>query len=188
MENLSEKANEMFFDKFQKDLKSDDHVTVVLRGHLYIDSLLTAILENFSMYPDELDFDGMPFNRKVKLCKAFGLVHPGIIPSINKLASIRNRFAHQLWATYKESEEVDFINVIKSCKLLLPIFTAAHQSWLDKKMALAVLVLWTGLNRQLGKNLENKKYLAQFWEKVIDATNVDISNVDLKYMDTPSIS
>jgi len=179
---LMKQVSKFFFDILERDLIGNDVTMIVLRGHLYIDALLTTMLENFSLYPDELETDKMPFGRKVKLCVAFGLLQNDIVPAINKIGGIRNSLSHKLWANIDVTIETDFYNVIKSSKSLSDNFETYSSGW-KSKMGCAIYVLWYGIFLQMGKNFGSKKHLAEFWQSTVAAKDVNLEYLDIKYLD-----
>lgn len=81
------------FEKFQKGFlfKSKDLLTVVIRSHLYIESLLDSIILN--ALPVRIKIK--TFNQKVELLKALGHTEK-IIKKLTRVNNLRNKFAHDL--------------------------------------------------------------------------------------------
>jgi hypothetical protein len=93
---------EVPIEKMRSHLKSPDPLTVLLKGHLWIEAALiqalTACLESIDTFPE---VNRLSFTSKIALIRATnGFAWPG---SFLKLNSIRNRVAHDLGFEITES-------------------------------------------------------------------------------------
>jgi hypothetical protein len=71
---------------------------VVIRGHLWIESLLNRLIEIEAADPAALDLERMGFRQKVDIAHAFGLLHPTDAVALRGLNRLRNTLAHTLAA------------------------------------------------------------------------------------------
>jgi hypothetical protein len=69
---------------------------VLLRGHLWIESLITSILEVQVVDAKALDLDRLAFRQKVDIAQAFGFIGPDDGTALRALNRLRNRLAHDL--------------------------------------------------------------------------------------------
>ncbi|WP_280760312.1 hypothetical protein [Prescottella agglutinans] len=69
---------------------------VMLKGHLWLESLLNKTLELTFTDPSAFDLDRAQFAQKVNLAQALGLIDSGEAASIRLVNKLRNRLAHEL--------------------------------------------------------------------------------------------
>lgn len=74
-------------------LKSDDDFVTVVRVHAYIDALLERLI-SLKFIPGGKVPRRMDFTSKYELAVALGLLEPDLIPTLQQLSELRNRFAH----------------------------------------------------------------------------------------------
>ena len=83
---------------FTEAIIHDVELVVVLRGHLYLERAIFALL--CKSEPGRVDhFKGMTFSQKVTALQPKGLVPDEAIKGIRAINRIRNEFAHQLERT-----------------------------------------------------------------------------------------
>ena len=91
-----DELKEFAFQYFDgKTIMNIDDLTVVVRGHLVIESFLEQLLKK---HMDLSEFDGqddLTFSRKLKMVQGLGLLGD-LYPSIRRLNKIRNDFAHDI--------------------------------------------------------------------------------------------
>jgi hypothetical protein len=78
------------------DLESDSPLQMLLRGHLYVEAEMVALLAHGVKKPDILRLDRMQFERKIKLAVALGLLDEYWMPALLQLNKERNKLAHHL--------------------------------------------------------------------------------------------
>jgi hypothetical protein len=71
-------------------------LSIVVMGHLVIESLLVESIKTQLKFPDEFDPYSLSFPKKVELCVAQDILSPSQKAVYLKLNTIRNKFAHQL--------------------------------------------------------------------------------------------
>lgn len=166
----AEKATKMFLHDFAQHLEVDDALTSIIKAHLYIEALLLMLLEHALLEPDRLSLDRMPFEAKVRLCVAAGLLHVEVEPALQKLGRIRNDFAHTLWPQFDTKKESDFLNVVHQSGRLRSHFTKPEPIWDGYRGA--IWAIWVYLFEQVCRAAQGRKILANFWAKMTDVSEV----------------
>lgn len=98
------------FHKLSEHLSDhSSRLEIVLRGHLWVESVLNGLIESKLAHPDALDIDRLSFANKVSLAHALGVLPPGDVGWFRKLGKLRNRLAHTLGGepTDQELEELE---------------------------------------------------------------------------------
>ena len=86
-DDLDQRAMDLLVFDDAKDL------SVVLKGHLFIERILDSLIEQAVPNPDGLP--SLNFDRKVDLANALDVIDAGLASSIKSLNRIRNRYAHR---------------------------------------------------------------------------------------------
>ncbi len=76
------------------ELVEEDNVGLVLRGHLHVEHQLTKYISEQLPFPERVDWGKIDFIGKVELALACGL-DVDIRPGLERLESLRNKFAHR---------------------------------------------------------------------------------------------
>lgn len=95
----AEKIVEIFEAKleiFNKDVKSDNPIQVILKGHLYIEHELRELLEKNLKNPYVLEWHKLSFSQIAKLVFSLGLLPMELFKTIMEINKIRNRYSHNL--------------------------------------------------------------------------------------------
>ena len=73
-------------------------IEVLLRGHLFVQQRLGALLQEVLPFPGQLDLDRMTYPAMARLGSALGLANlgPDDLAGLLKLNVLRNRLAHNL--------------------------------------------------------------------------------------------
>jgi hypothetical protein len=102
-------------DKQQFDqhlFKPESSFEVLLRGHLWVESLINRILEIHMLDLSSLDLDRMTFRQKIDVAQAFGFIAPEDGNAFRKLNRLRNKLAHNLKAAPSKGEIDDLVNAL----------------------------------------------------------------------------
>ena len=102
-----------FSSLFKYDESNDRSIAIV--GPAFIDTLLTSTLRNL-MVPDSKEVERVlqpdgpagTFSAKVSMCYALGLIGQTITADLRLVGKIRNRFAHELAASFEETKVKDW--------------------------------------------------------------------------------
>lgn len=83
-------------DLYSEHMRGRGIVEVLLRGHLWVEQFLMALIEAEVANPAPLSMDRMTFANKLNLAEALGLLSSGDAKTIRILNKMRNRLAHDL--------------------------------------------------------------------------------------------
>jgi hypothetical protein len=97
-------------DQFTEHLTSARPLEVLLRGHLWVEAELIAVLQDVLPFPNLIDLDRLNFPQKISFVAAHGFIRPEDIPAYMKLNSLRNKVAHNLTAEPGEEYANDLIS------------------------------------------------------------------------------
>lgn len=133
-------------------------VEVLLRGHLWVEKHLIALLESELSRPEKLDLDRMTFSQKVKLADALGMLRPDEVGAIRALNGMRNKLAHDLSGSPSREDVTRFGQAMPesqrelAAKLLAVMPVEEVESGdkdheLGRELATAVLALLTELEQ-----------------------------------------
>ena len=99
--------------QFEQHLfKPESSFEILLRGHLWVESLINRILDIHMLDRSSLDLDRITFRQKIDVAQAFGFIAPEDGNAFRKLNRLRNRLAHNLTAAPGKSEVDDLINAL----------------------------------------------------------------------------
>lgn len=110
-----------YFEPFFDDVGDGSAFETILRGHLWVEGELLRSLEAALPFPSRVDLDRLPFNQKVALVAAHGLMREDEQAGFRRLNAIRNRMAHRLGAVLTDQDETDLHNALG----------ARHRHYLD---------------------------------------------------------
>jgi len=101
IENLTSTSEALY-----QTLSHDDDLIAVVRGHLYVESMLNRLIESLLPYPKEIENSRLGWPQRVELSLALGLKKQYGAP-LKKLGKIRNTFAHQPDASIQQKDILD---------------------------------------------------------------------------------
>ncbi|WJV19647.1 hypothetical protein QU593_03960 [Rossellomorea marisflavi] len=84
---------ELFLSEFEYN---NDKMYLILRGHLYIESELIKLIENYILYPEKLELKNMGFNNKCRMASSLGLIDDQMFEILILINRLRNKYAHNL--------------------------------------------------------------------------------------------
>lgn len=172
----SDKIMEGFFKELTELAGDPNPFVSFIKGEIYVESMLVNLIESAMLESRALGLDRMTFAKKVNLCIATGLIHSDVSPALKKIASVRNKFAHQVWPSFSEKEFQDFLNVFRQSKHLkdrLIIHEGEALIILD-----CVWAIWIYLLEQLFRVLGERELLMNFWKSVVDTETVENPNLN----------
>ncbi|EJB04367.1 hypothetical protein Rleg9DRAFT_3220 [Rhizobium leguminosarum bv. trifolii WSM597] len=100
-------TEEELAQEFNDIVTSGDPLTVVIRSTVVIEHELTLLIEERVHTPSALKSMDLTYNQTASLAVALG-VHTRLLPPLNALGKIRNRFAHQLIKTFSKNDADNF--------------------------------------------------------------------------------
>lgn len=83
------------FAKFLDDTKSENHIQIILRSHLYIENELNKMLINVLEHPEVIG-NKLRFMDKLRLIIAMGILPKEEMEAIKRINNLRNSIAHNL--------------------------------------------------------------------------------------------
>lgn len=110
---LKEKSEIFSFDRntFENRITKGDILQQLLHGHIYLDHIVTKIIEEELTHPSELKIDRIAFSVKLELAVALGLIKSELSNTISKINSLRNKSVHKLDFEITDRDIVDLRNV-----------------------------------------------------------------------------
>jgi hypothetical protein len=90
--------------KFLAETTNEDTLAVIVRAHLYLESTLTLLIEEYLAEPGALEVDRLAFSIKVGLALALGALPESLKQPLQMVNSLRNRFAHNIYAQLDASD------------------------------------------------------------------------------------
>jgi hypothetical protein len=94
----AKKADEETREPSFLGLVGSDPLTVVIRGHIFIESRLANLIESKLVEPGAIDVGRLNFHNKVGLAVALGSLPIELKQSLKTLNGLRNRLAHNVHA------------------------------------------------------------------------------------------
>jgi hypothetical protein len=77
-------------------LSGGDDWSIFVQAHLYLDHVITKMLEEELRHPENIDLDRIAFAAKLDLCAALGLIEAQVKGLLRYVNSVRNKLAHDL--------------------------------------------------------------------------------------------
>jgi hypothetical protein len=113
MEKEIAKAEEFSFDfkKFEEAMKASDMLSMVIRGHLYLEHALIQMLVDAMQKPNENLVRRMNFPTKLDMCIALGLLTEEWRAPVSRVNEMRNRVAHRLDIQFTKVEKDELFNL-----------------------------------------------------------------------------
>ena len=78
-----------------ESLRVEDHLGVIIRGHLYVESKIIELIENALPDPGAIDLTRLNFPTKLELASALRVFDESNKRPYSALNSLRNRLAHR---------------------------------------------------------------------------------------------
>ncbi|WP_092800272.1 hypothetical protein [Rhodococcus globerulus] len=140
-------------ERLQVDLNSDSALEQTIRGHLWIESALIALIETTLLFPKHVDLARFSFVQKLELATAHGFVRPEDLPAYKRLNRIRNQLAHSLHAALSEQDMNDLINSLSP--EIRKLYEQYHldrvsETWQDR-FGVAISLLYFRLETERGR-------------------------------------
>lgn len=89
-------AREFDFNTMFTDLRKADVPYAVLRGHLYLESIASSMMDVIIVEKSAIDVEELRFENKVKLLCGLGYLERRLLPPLLKVNGWRNKIAHRL--------------------------------------------------------------------------------------------
>jgi hypothetical protein len=110
------KAIKGFFDfpMLMAHLNTKDPLSLVIRGHLYVEAVLIMQIESALINKGALDFEWLNFPTKVDLAFALGKIGSADVRGFKALNSLRVKFAHKVQMTLTKQDELNLYNTLSN--------------------------------------------------------------------------
>jgi hypothetical protein len=93
-------------------LNAPDPIALVLRAHLYVETILQQRIEAAFADKRALDLSRMNFSTKIKLARALGKIDAADAGAFGLLNKLRNKFAHNLATQLTDQDEKTLNNAL----------------------------------------------------------------------------
>lgn len=110
--------------QFLEDLRREDDLGLVIRGHLHIEHQLISLASGVLPFASRIDWNEVPFKTKLEIASACGLPDDRR-ELIRRLNVLRNDFAHRLSASVQKKTVVDIYNSLSP--LIQDAIKRAHE-------------------------------------------------------------
>lgn len=98
-----------FQSKFLEHIESKDVLSVILRGHLWVENAMNGLIARTLANPDEIAEARLTFAQKVAVARGLGRLTVGEAAASRRLNKLRNRLAHQLDAAVNLQDQAGLI-------------------------------------------------------------------------------
>ena len=151
-------------EQFMKHLEMEDPLSVVLRGLLYIEGAVRAVIATALPRPDALSIDRLDFPTKVRLMLALSILDESDVAPLLAMNALRNRLAHQL-GTNATDEDVQAIvrSLSPTQKAMYDSQSQANSTFPDNlRLVVAVLVV------ELEGHIERLSVAQAQWKEILN--------------------
>jgi hypothetical protein len=100
--------------KWAEHLNANDPLAMVVRAHLYVESILNRRIERLLVKKGRLNVVKLKFEMKLNIAASFGAIPDEDYPALKKLNDFRNGFAHNLEKQLTEEDERDLYNCLSA--------------------------------------------------------------------------
>ena len=162
-------STEKVISKLYVELMKEDVLGVVIRGHIFVETILNHLLDELVLLNEHLP--SLRFEQKVKLCASLGM-RLEIVEPLKELGNIRNAFSHNMEISLNKTmvnkffdkfSDKDKIKLESSIRVgfevqesdvpdIIPRMNPKHL------FVALILVLWSDLERETN-NLSRQKTL-----------------------------
>jgi hypothetical protein len=113
-EELKERTHVFSFDRdrFEKRIASGENWQQLLQAHLYYDHVITQLLTEALVKPEDVKVSRMSFSQKLQFLSALGLLRPEFVSPIEFVNGLRNKISHDLSFEISDKDVRDFANCI----------------------------------------------------------------------------
>jgi hypothetical protein len=112
-----EKERHKRLERFFQHVLVDDPLSLVIRGHIYIESALIKLMEQGVPRPEAIDFARLNFPTKINLAVALGLLSEEEKPGYLALNKLRNKLAHDVEIEVGSDDEDALLRALNEAEL-----------------------------------------------------------------------
>ena len=135
-------------DRFFEDVGDGSPRSSVLFGHLWLEAELLNSLRAAMPFPNQVSLTRLPFDLKVGLVAAHGLMAEDEKGAFKRLNVLRNRIVHDLHYDLAEKDEVDLLNSLGKrhrVRFAMVVRSDAEPMTFPDKLQMAINVMHTSL-------------------------------------------
>lgn len=107
------KTEVLLSKRLERVRKSPNYLTMVIRGHYIVEQLLDHANRKYA-HSESDDLGRLSFAIKVELATALGVIPKDSRPLYRVFNILRNRFAHNPFATFRTKDKRDMTNCLSS--------------------------------------------------------------------------
>lgn len=91
-------------EEFRSRIKNGERWQCLLMAHIYLEHVISKMLNDHIPFPDEISFSRMPFSQRLDLARALALLPADIVAAIRRMTKLRNKIAHNLLFVVSDSD------------------------------------------------------------------------------------
>lgn len=113
-------------NEFMDSLQHDDDLGVILRAHLHLEMLLTALLLRHT-YNATAAIDALGYYKKVEVASTMGLIPSQLAKQLKQVGALRNAFAHTLDRVFTSDDADALVRTLamKQAKVVEQVVSAS---------------------------------------------------------------
>ncbi|MCK6256802.1 hypothetical protein LCY76_09365 [Fictibacillus sp. KIGAM418] len=148
---ITDFIDEKLYEQFNRDiygafLKLNDPMTMILKGHLYIEAEFEKQLDIYLANPEVLDISRMKFPAKLNFLIALGIMDKSDRSPYAKLNEVRRKFAHDLNYQLQENDVQIIVDSFNKSQKSRFNKMADGQSSLMGKLRFCLSILWIDIS------------------------------------------
>lgn len=146
--------------RFLEHINTAAPLEMVLKGHLWVETVLIRLLEDLVQLPREMEEARLSFVQKVRVACALGAISSEVIPSLLTLNRLRNKVAHDLDAAIGAAEEQALIDSLdQRTKLVAGVDTDDNKNQpFPHRFQLAIFTLVTVMDSRRCDVIAGRRY------------------------------
>lgn len=165
------------YTKFDKDMRSGDIITIVLKAHLYLEHVLIQTLSDAFSNPEAIELRRMNFPAKLELCIALGLLPELWSKPVRTINEMRNTVAHRLEFQFDDSERLKLFNLLPDFLQEECLVNAGRkrgeETGLEWWQIFVVIVVWLEIARQkVAVSRVRHEFSSRWLREVIDKSRL----------------
>lgn len=152
-------------EAFGQHIDSDEPLELLIRGHLWIESALTTLVQRSLPRPRVIEKAGLSFNQRLLLADALGLLDEDEARAMRQINQLRNRAAHRLHDLPREEDQAQLLG---SCSERLRHIAGVDpkRSEFPKGLAQIIATLVIILHRKIDDLDASRRYSVHLHQRV----------------------
>jgi len=162
--------------RFGQHINSREPMEVLIRGHLWIEASVGALLDQKLMKPQALE-ERLSFYHRLSFANALGIISDDDLLLIRRINKLRNRMAHQLDTPLIKTDEDELISLCTKDFLWIAGLDKARGKF-PQGLASVIATLVIGLRQQLDDAKAIARFGAYLQERIDRTLSVEPSRMD----------